>query len=318
MSNMDKMIQEKIKELCGTVLFDEPMSKYTSIRVGGPADALVYPKTIDELQQLVAFSKANRLPITVVGAGSNLLVSDKGVRGIVINLSQGFNQVRVDSESQDLVELYVEAGVGLPRLVEFCTEHGMTGAEVLSGIPGNVGGALIMNAGTKDGDISQILKSVTFIDKDGRLLTKQKEFFSYNYRESHFPKNSIVLSTIVQLKPLATETIAGKIQKYRSYRLETQPLNIPSLGSVFRNPTEGTNKKDSKKYFAGKLIEDSGLKNVRVGGARISQKHANWIVNEGGATAKDIQVLIGLVKDKVKEKFGVRLETEVRIVGEEE
>lgn len=317
------MIQEKIKELCGSVLFDEPMSKYTSIRVGGPADALVYPKTIDELQQLVIFSKSHHLPITVVGAGSNLLVSDKGLRGLVLNLSQGFNQLRIDSETQDRVELYVEAGVGLPRFVEFCTEHGMAGAEVLSGIPGNMGGALIMNAGTKDGDISQILKSVTFIDKDGKLLTKQKEFFSYDYRESHFPKNSIVLSAIVQLKPLATETIAGKIQKYRSYRLETQPLNVPSLGSVFRNPAEGQNKphkedkKNSKKYFAGKLIEESGLKNVRVGGARISQKHANWIVNEGGATAKDIQVLIGLVKDKVKEKFGVRLETEVKIVGEE-
>lgn len=308
---MDDIVKQKLSSLCSAIFFDEPMSKYTSIRVGGPADVLIYPKTIEEVQQLVALAKSQRLPITLLGAGSNLLVQDKGIRGLVLNLSQGFNQVRVESETKDLADVYVEAGVGLPRLVDFCAEKGLAGAEVLSGIPGNVGGALMMNAGTKDGDISEILKSVTFIDKEGRLLTKQKEYFSYKYRESHFPKNSIVLSAVVQLKPLSTEMISGKIQKYKAYRLETQPLNIPSLGSVFQNP-EG-----HKKIFAGKLIEDAGLKNVRVGGARISAKHANWIVNEGGATAKDILVLIGLVKDKVKEKFSVKLETEVKIVGEE-
>ncbi|QQR81493.1 MAG: UDP-N-acetylmuramate dehydrogenase [Deltaproteobacteria bacterium] len=308
---MDDIVKQKLSSLCSAIFFDEPMSKYTSIRVGGPADVLIYPKTIEEVQQLVALAKSQRLPITLLGAGSNLLVQDKGIRGLVLNLSQGFNQVRVESETKDLADVYVGAGVGLPRLVDFCAEKGLAGAEVLSGIPGNVGGALIMNAGTKDGDISEVLKSVTFIDKEGRLLTKQKEYFSYKYRESHFPKNSIVLSAVVQLKPLSTEMISGKIQKYKAYRLETQPLNIPSLGSVFQNP-EG-----HKKIFAGKLIEDAGLKNVRVGGARISAKHANWIVNEGGATAKDILVLIGLVKDKVKEKFSVKLETEVKIVGEE-
>ncbi len=322
---MNEETKEKIRTLCGHVLFDEPMSKYTSIRVGGPADALAYPRTIDEVQKLLAWTKAERLPLTVLGAGSNLLVHDKGIRGVTMNLSQGFNQIRVENETKDAADVYVEAGVGLPRLVEFCAEKGLGGAEVLAGIPGNVGGALIMNAGTKDGDISGILKSVTFVDKDGRIQTKPKEFFSYAYRESHFPKNSVVLSAVVQLKPLSTEiadSIWVKIQKYRSYRLETQPLNVPSLGSVFRNPQSPQGKSGGKRVFAGQLIEEAGLKNIRVGGARISPKHANWIVNEGcgsssGTTAKDVLVLIGLVKDKVKEKFGVRLETEVRIVGEE-
>ncbi len=305
---MTTEIKEALKTICESVSFDEPLSQHTSIRVGGPADALVSPKTIDELQNLLAWSRKNRLPVFVLGAGSNILVRDKGLRGLVISLSRSFGQIRLENDGKDNVELYVEAGVGLPRLVDYTKEEGLTGAEVLSGIPGNLGGALMMNAGTKDGDISQLVLSVTFLDKEGKLKTWSKEEITYSYRESHFPKGAVLLSARLKFAKRSSELIQGKIQEYREYRLETQPLNVPSLGSVFKNP---------EKKFAGNLIEETGLKNVRVGGARISPKHGNWIVNEGGATAKDVLALIGLVRDKVKEKFGVLLETEVRVVGEE-
>lgn len=307
-------MKNQLREISGSVLFDEPLSQYTSIRIGGPADALVYPKTIEELTEIVRFARANALPLFVLGAGSNLLVRDKGIRGVVVNLSQGFGRIEIEREDADQVFLYAESGAGLPRLVDFAAEEGLAGLEVLSGIPGNVGGALSMNAGTRDGDVSQTVESVTFLAPAKKeapsLTTWTKEQIRYGYRESHFPKGAILLSGRFRLSRLSSEIIRGRIQKQRAYRLETQPLNVPNIGSVFKNPA-------GKKLFAAKLVEDTGLKDVRVGGARISPKHANWIVNEGGANARDVLTLIGLVRDKVKEKFGVLLETEVRVVGEE-
>jgi UDP-N-acetylmuramate dehydrogenase len=307
---MTENMKTELQKLCGTVLFDEPLSKYTTVRIGGPADALVYPKTVEELTFITAFARKNKIPLFVLGAGSNLLVRDLGIRGIVVSLSQGFNQMKVEEEGV----VYVESGVGIPRLVDFTAEEGLTGVEPLAGVPGNVGGALMMNAGTPDGDISDKLVSVVFMDKEGRLITWKKEQVKFGYRESHFPKGAIVLSCRLALSRMASEKIKGKIQGYRAKRVETQPLNVPNLGSVFKNPP--TNQK-AKKLFAGKLIEETGLKDVRVGGARISLKHGNFIVNEGGAKAKDVLALIGLIRDKVKEKYGILLETEVKVVGEE-
>ncbi len=305
---MDQKMKQDLQQLCGTVFFDEPLSRHTSIRVGGPADALVYPKTIDELSGLVRFAAKAKLPVFVLGAGSNLLVRDGGMRGLVVNLSQGFNQIQIE----DNCVVYAEAGVGLPRLVDVTAEEGLSGLEVVSGVPGNVGGGLVMNAGTHEGDLSRSVVSVTFLEKDGKIATWPKEKIRYEYRESHFPRGAIVLSARFGLTRMASELVRGKIQKHRAYRLETQPLSVPNIGSVFKNHEEG-----KKKMFAAKMIEEAGLKDVRVGGARISPKHANWIVNEGGATSKDVLALIGLMKDKVKEKFGVSMETEVRVVGEE-
>ncbi len=299
-------MKDQLQKVCGTVLFDEPLAHHTSIRIGGPADVLSYPKTIEEVSSLIQFSRKNHLPVFVLGAGTNILVRDKGIRGVVINLSQGFNQIRLDSPTT----LYVEAGVGLPRLVEFAAEEGLTGIEGLAGIPGNVGGALVMNAGTLEGEIADAVETVTFLTKEAKLETWTKEKIRFSYRESHFSKGAILLSTRLNLSRMASELIRGRLQKQRDYRLETQPLNVPNLGSVFKNIKE-------KKIFAGRLVEEAGLKDVRVGGARISPKHGNWIINEGGAKAKEVLALIGLVRDKVKEKFGVLLETEVRVVGEE-
>lgn len=309
---MNEGVKQQILQVCEGARFDEPMSRHTSIRVGGPADALVSPKTIDDLAAVVQLAAKAKQPVFVLGAGTNLLVRDHGIRGVVVSLSEGFTKVEVEGEQDGRVSVYAEAGVGLPRLVDFTAEEGLSGLEAVSGIPGNVGGGLVMNAGTHEGDLSQTVVSVTFLEKDGRLTTWPKDKIRYGYRESHFPRGAIVLSARFALTRMASELVRGKIQKHRAYRLETQPLNVPNIGSVFKNYEEG-----KKKMFAAKMIEEAGLKDVRVGGARISSKHANWIVNEGGATAKDVLALIGLMKDKVKEKFGILLETEVRVVGEE-
>jgi UDP-N-acetylmuramate dehydrogenase len=312
---MTNEMKAELQKLCGAVLFDEPLARYTTIRVGGPADAIVYPKTIEELSRLALFARHHKLPLFVLGAGSNLLVRDKGIRGIVVSLSQGFGQIRIEEvgagfKPAPTVIVYAEAGVGIPRLVDWTADEGLTGLEPIAGIPGNLGGALAMNAGTPDGEIADAVETVAFIDKDGRLTTWEKEKIRFGYRESHFPKGAVILSARLKLARMASEIVRGRVQKYRAQRVETQPLNVPNLGSVFKNPRE-------KKMFAGKLIEEAGLKDVRVGGARISPKHGNFIVNEGGATAKDVLALIGLARDKVKEKFGLLLEPEVKIVGEE-
>lgn len=301
--------------MCTTVLFDEPLSRYTTIRVGGPADALMYPKTIDELSALVQWARSQKTPLFVLGSGSNLLVRDKGIRGLVVNLSQGFNRVSLEGPEDSGTIVYAEAGAGIPRLVDFTAEEGLTGLEALAGIPAHVGGALFMNAGTPDGEVSDHLVSATFVDKEGRLQTWAKERIRFEYRHSHFPPHAIIVSARFQLKRKASELVKGSVQEFRTKRIETQPLTVPNLGSVFKNPV--SKKSKAGKMYAGKLIEDAGLKNVRIGGARISPKHGNFIVNEGGAKAKDVLALVGMVKDKIREKYGVSLETEMKVVGEE-
>ena len=307
---MDEKMKAELMKVSSALLFDEPLSRHTTIRVGGPADVLVNPKTIEELEALVLLARKNNTPIFILGAGSNLLVRDGGIRGLVITLAKSFGEIRLEDEQQDTALLYAEAGVGIPRLVDFTADEGLTGLEPISGIPGNVGGALFMNAGTPDGDIGSRVETVTFMNKEGKLQTWTAKQIKFEYRKSHFPSGAILLSARLKLDRKSSELVRGKIQKYRSHRVETQPLTVPNLGSVFKNPKE-------KKMFAGELIEHAGLKDVRVGGARISPKHGNWIVNEGGASARDVLALMGLMKDKVKEKFGVSLEPEVKVVGEE-
>ncbi len=310
MQAVSDTMKQEIQALCGDVRFEEPLSRYTTIRIGGPADVLAYPRTIEEAQGLILFARRNKLPLFILGAGSNLLVRDKGIRGVVMNLAQGFHGIRIEREEGASVCVTAEAGAGIPRLVDFCAEEGLTGLEPVAGVPGNLGGALMMNAGTPDGEISDVVETVTFLDKDARLATWSRDDIRFAYRESHFPRGAVLLSAVLKLSRMASEKVRGRVQDYRSRRVETQPLNVPNLGSVFKNPRD-------KKLFAGKLVEEAGLKDIRVGGARISPKHGNFIVNEGGAKARDVLALIGLVKDKVKEKFGVLLETEVKVVGEE-
>ncbi len=304
---MDHEMKQRIAQLCETVLFDEPLSRLTTIRVGGPAEALLYPKSVSELEEMIRFARQNKLPLFILGAGSNLLVPDVGIRGMVVHLGQGFSKIIVEDQHADEAVVYVEAGVGIPRLVDFTAEQGLSGLEPLAGIPGNVGGSLVMNAGTPDGATGDHIVTVTFLDKEARLQTWVREAIHFEYRKTSFPKGAVVLSARFRLRPGSMEVIKAKVKEYREKRAVSQPLNVPNLGSVFKNPP---------KRFAGALIEEAGLKGVRVGKARISPKHANFIINEGGATSRDIHVLIGLIKDKVKEKFNITLEPEVRIVGE--
>jgi len=297
-------MKEELRKICGRLFFDEPMSRYTTLRVGGEADLLAYPQNVEEVTGLVLFAKRRKLPCLALGAGSNLIVRDKGLRGIVLCLVEGFNSFKWEGPTG----LYAEAGVGMPRLVEVAAEGGREGLEGLVGVPGNLGGALMMNAGTREGEIGAVVHSVTFVDRDGRLLTWPKEKIGFAYRESGFPKGTVILSARLDLTPSSPEKVREKIDRLREKRIKTQPLNVPNVGSIFKNPKGG---------YAAAYIEEAGLKDVRVGKARISPRHANFIVNEGGATAREILSLIGLVKDKVKEKFGVSLELEAKVVGED-
>ena len=299
----------------GSVLFDEPIAAYTSIRVGGPADIFFTPKELSELRRGLDWAQSQEMPVWVIGAGSNLLIRDGGLRGFVVSL-KNLNHFERTADGR----IYAEAGVFVPKLVEWTAEQSLSGLEPLIGVPGSVGGAIVMNAGTRDGEIGNAVDSAVCLVK-GKETTLNREALQFSYRSAKVPKGAILLSAILNLRDGNREEIEKKIRAYKEYRLKTQPLNHPNLGSVFKNPPKGASPKGASPKghpaSAGEMIEEAGLKDVRIGKARISPKHANFIINEGGATARDIQRLIGLIRDKVKEKFGVLLEPEVRIIGEE-
>jgi UDP-N-acetylmuramate dehydrogenase len=304
----DQVKQQLQQTLSNEVFFNEPLSRLTTMRIGGPADAIVYPVTIEEAQAVLKIAHENKVPLFILGWGSNLLVRDGGMRGIVLNLGRGFQKIEITGTEGNEVKLEVEAGVKIPALLDFLVEHGLSGLEFMAGIPATLGGAIWMNAGTRDGEIGQTIKEVTLVTKQGNIKKMERKDCGFSYRSNKFPAGSVILETSLLLKRDDTTAIKSRIEKNKKHRIETQPLNLPNLGSVFKNP--------GKKKYAGKLIEEAGLKGVRIGQTRISEKHGNFIVNEGDAKARDVIALIGLVKDKVKEKFNVRLETEVRIIGE--
>lgn len=311
MTQVTTELQEKLAHaITGKVLFDEPLSSYTTIRVGGPADILAFPSSVEEVQQLLLLADEAHLPVFVFGWGSNLLVRDGGIRGLVINLSEGLREItRLESDQGDRVQIKVGTGIKIPGLLDKLIKEGLTGMEFMAGIPATIGGALWMNAGTPEGEIGQVVHSVTYLSKKGRLHTVLRKDCGFSYRHSDFPAGAVLVEAVLNLHRGDPEQIRSAIDAKKSRRVETQPLNLPNLGSVFKNP--------SKRQQAGRLIEDAGLKSIRVGQARISAKHGNFIVNEGEAKAKEVLALIGLIKDKVKEKCHVRLETEVRVVGQD-
>jgi len=304
-----KSIKEKLRsELKGELLFDEPLSRYTTVKIGGPADALFYPLDLDDLSKALAFCKTKDLPYFVIGNGSNLIVRDGGIRGLVIKLTRCLKNFQLEKEEEGQVFLNVEAGYSLPKLVEYSKQQGLSGIESLFGVPGSVGGAIIMNAGTREGEIGESIEELTVMDQGGQLKVYPKARLNFEYRDLKIPRTEIAIRILLRLKKSAPEKVAERIEFFQRRRFDTQPLDQPNMGSVFKNPPKG---------FAAQMIEELGLKGVRVGGARLSEKHSNWIVNEGGATAKDVLALIGLIRDKVKEVSGIRLETEVKVVGED-
>ena len=285
------------------ILVAEPMKNHTTFRIGGPADALALPKTPEEVAEVVRFCHEHAQPYYVLGNGSNLLVSDEGYRGLVLQLYRNFNDIQVNGET-----ITVQSGAMLAAVARTAYQTGLTGLEFASGIPGTIGGAVVMNAGAYGGEMKNVLKEVTVLTKEGEVLVIPAKALELGYRTSVIPKNGwIVLGAVLQLKKGDQEQILARMEELKEQRITKQPLDLPSAGSTFKRP-EG--------YFAGKLIMDAGLRGFMVGGAQVSEKHCGFVVNRGNATAADVWELICEVKRRVKGMTGVELEPEVKLLGD--
>ena len=285
------------------ILVAEPMKNHTTFRIGGLADALALPKTPEEVAEVVRFCHEHAQPYYVLGNGSNLLVSDEGYRGLVLQLYRNFNDIQVNGET-----ITVQSGAMLAAVARTAYQTGLTGLEFASGIPGPIGGAVVMNAGAYGGEMKNVLKEVTVLTKEGEVLVIPAKALELGYRTSVIPKNGwIVLGAVLQLKKGDQEQILARMEELKEQRITKQPLDLPSAGSTFKRP-EG--------YFAGKLIMDAGLRGFTVGGAQVSEKHCGFVVNRGNATAADVWELICEVKRRVKEMTGVELEPEVKLLGD--
>jgi UDP-N-acetylmuramate dehydrogenase len=296
-----KKMRALLSEMNGIVRFDEPMRLYTSFRIGGPADAYVEPADVQSLQQLMTGACAEKIPVFVMG-GTNLLVRDGGIEGIVVRLVK-LNRI----EEQEPGLLYAEGGVLMPRLLKVAMQRGLTGLEFAAGIPGTVAGCVVMNAGTRFGEMKEVVRKIRLVTMTGAILEVSGAEAGYSYRRSRLPEG-IVVGAWLGLQPGTKAKIAMTVKESLHRRKATQPIEMPNAGCVFKNPHGDS---------AGRLIEAAGLKGARVGDAQVSTKHANFIVNRGHATAEDTQALIGLVGKTVHEKFGLTLDLEVQIVGRE-
>lgn len=286
------------------VLKNEMMKKHTSFKIGGPADVLVLPNDIDEIQFAVNYCKENNIKYHVFGNGSNLLISDKGIRGVVIKIADNFNNVIVNE-----TKVKAQSGVLLSRLSKVIMNQNLEGFEFASGIPGTLGGAVAMNAGAYGGEMKDVVTAVSALDNVGDVKFFEKEELNFGYRKSIFgEKGYIVLEVEMELNKGNFEKIKSITDDLTKKRTTKQPLHMPSAGSTFKRPTG---------HYAGKLIEDSGLKGVRVGDAQVSDLHCGFIVNLGNATFEDVYNLIKLVQKVVRDKFDVELQTEVKIINEE-
>lgn len=288
------------------VLLNEPLSAHTTFKTGGPAEIFAMPQNTEALTGLILFLKSEGVPYFILGNGSNVLAGDKGFKGVVIRIAFDHSEVRKENE-KGIIE--AESGILLSRLSRLAAEHSLTGMEFASGIPGTLGGAVVMNAGAYGGEMKQVIETVTLLDiKKGEPVTKTCEEMSFAYRDSLVKHGEyVVISAVLRLFPHDREKILEKMEELCAKRNEKQPLNFPSAGSTFKRP-EG--------YFAGKLIEDSGLKGYSVGGAQVSEKHCGFVINRGGATSADIKKLIDDVRRIVYEKQGVMLQPEVVMTGE--
>lgn len=286
------------------LLLEEPMAKHTSFRIGGPADVLAQPANEAELAALLKRAGEHAVPVTLVGNGSNLLVRDKGIRGLVIKLSNLFNSITVDGNV-----LTFGSGISLAMASKKAASLSLSGLEFAVGIPGTIGGAVYMNAGAYDGEMAKVVTCVRVMDMQGKISELQASELDFAYRHTALQNSGLIVTSVtVSLQPGEAESIKAKMDDFSQRRISKQPLELPSAGSMFKRPVG---------YFAGTLIEQTGLKGYTVGGAQVSQKHAGFVVNVGGATAKDVLQLISDVQSKVFAAHGVRLEPEVLVLGEE-
>ena len=291
------------------IKIDEPMSKHTSFRVGGNADAYIIVQNKENLIEVLKIAKEYNLPITIVGNGTNLLVKDNGIRGVVINYTSSNFEI-IDANIVDGCQIKVDSGVKNGVLAQFLLKNELTGFEFAAGIPGTIGGAIYMNAGAFGSEIANIVESVTYISlKDLKIYTLKNEQCEFAYRTSIFEQDEdkIILEAIFNFKKGKKEEIAQKMDEFRNKRISSQPLDKPSAGSTFKR---------GENFITAKLIDECNLKGYKIGGAQVSEKHAGFIINTGNASAKDIIDLIKYVKTKVYEKFGVEIKPEVRVIGE--
>ena len=303
--NKTLLQQEFLKFMSNeSVLVDEPMAKHTSFKIGGPADILLLPKSAEEIQKIILVCNEKGIPFFTMGNGSNLLVTDKGLRSVVIKIADNLNKIEI---MDNLIK--AEAGILLSTLSKKALQESLGGLEFASGIPGTLGGAVTMNAGAYGGEMKDVVKSCRAMDLQGNIHQLDLQDMEMGYRTSIIQKNKlIVLDVIMELTNEAYEKIKGAMDELTVQRTTKQPLHLPSAGSVFKRPTG---------HFAGKLIQDSDLKGFRIGGAQVSDLHCGFIVNVGKATANDVLSLIKHIQKEVEDRFGVLLETEIRVVGEE-
>ena len=301
---MNQEIKQKFCSLLGEekVLIDESMSSHTTFRIGGPADYFLLPSCSSEVQGILSICREEGLPYFVLGNGSNLLVSDAGYRGVIIHLYRNFNEIKVEG-----TDIRASAGALLSGIAAAAKNASLTGFEFAGGIPGTIGGAVMMNAGAYGGEMKHVIKEVTVLTKEGEILALPVEELAFGYRTSVVKTAEyVVLEAVIHLEKGDMQAIGERMKELTEQRTSKQPLEYPSAGSTFKRP-EG--------YFAGKLIMDTGLRGYRVGGAQVSEKHCGFVINAGGATAADVVQLMSDVDDKVKAKFGVSLEPEVRFLG---
>lgn len=302
---MDKSFINEIEAFAdkGALIFDEPLCNHTTFRVGGKADAFLSVRNEEELRKAVLLCKEYGVPFLILGNGSNLLVSDNGYRGMVILVGKDMSEIAVDGN-----RITVMAGATLGSVAQAAARNSLGGMEFASGIPGTIGGAIVMNAGAYDGEMKMVVDEVRVLTQDGETFTLSNEELEFGYRTSRIKKEKlIVLSVTLLLQPQKQEDIYEKMNDFAARRREKQPLEYPSAGSTFKRP-EG--------MFAGKLIMDAGLRGYSVGDAQVSEKHCGFVINKGNATAKEISTLIYDVQDKVKESFGITLEPEVIFIGD--
>ena len=299
------ILYEKLCDLLGAeqVLKDEPMSRHTTFRVGGPSDYFVVPRSTREIRDTIAICRQEGVPYYILGNGSNLLVGDKGYRGVVIQIYKNLNQIRTEGNL-----IYAQAGALLSKVAAEALEHSLKGLEFASGIPGTLGGAVMMNAGAYGGEMKQVIERAVVLTQDGEIKPLSLEELELGYRTSIIAReNYVVLEAIIRLEKGDAEEIRSYMEELKNKRVTKQPLEYPSAGSTFKRP-EG--------FFAGKLIEDAGLRGFQVGNAQVSEKHCGFVINKGGATAAEIVSLMEQVADKVEANAGVRLEPEVKRIGE--
>ena len=297
---MGKLI-EQLVDISGeqNVLQNEPMKRHTTFRIGGPCDIFIKPRSIEEIRQIIEVVKENKVPYYVVGNGSNLLVSDDGYRGVIINLFNNFSDITVEGNT-----ITASAGALLGKIGYTALKKSLTGFEFATGIPGTLGGAVVMNAGAYGGEMKDVLSEVTVLTKEGELLTLKTDELELGYRTSIIAKKDyIVLEGKIQLKPGEPDKIKAVIDDLAFRRRDKQPLEYPSAGSTFKRP---------KDNFAGKLIMDAGLRGYTSGGAMVSDKHCGFVINKGDATCEDVIKLTDHVKEEVKNQFGIELELEVK------